>query len=192
LSTAGLFESLLDIKHLYIKVIMESKFQIESLSQPDTSGVHLWLVLWKAARTLQAHADQSIESLDLCQSDFGVLEALLHKGPLPIKTLGEKVLLTSGSITSAIDRLERHGWVERTADSSDRRSRIVRLTPDGRKTIREAFVGHKKHMETAVSSLSAQERRALIDLLRRLGQDAQGRLQPEERESLKRTSKERK
>src|ERR1700761_5581142 len=88
--------------------------------QPDTSGVHVWLVLWKASRTLYAHADQSIESLDMCQSDFGVLEALLHKGPLPIKTLGEKVLLTSGSITSAIDRLEQRGWVERSTDGNDR------------------------------------------------------------------------
>ena len=169
---------------------MPSQLQIEKLSQPDTSGVHLWLVLWKAARTLQNHADQSIESLDLCQSDFGVLEALLHKGPLPIKTLGEKVLLTSGSITSAIDRLERRGWVERTADSGDRRSRIVRLTPDGRKTIRETFAGHKKHMEMAVSGFGTQERLVLIDLLRRLGQDAQTRLQSEE--SVKRPLKERK
>jgi MarR family 2-MHQ and catechol resistance regulon transcriptional repressor len=104
------------------------------------------------------------------------MEALLHKGPLPIKTLGEKVLLTSGSITSAIDRLEKRGWVERNMDGNDRRSRIVKLTPDGKKTIRSAFAGHKKHMEEAVSSLNPDERGVLIDLLRRLGQDAQGRL----------------
>ncbi len=146
---------------------------------PDTSGVHLWLVLWKASRSLHLHADLSIASLDMGWSDFGVLEALLHKGSLPIKALGEKVLLTSGSITSAIDRLEQRGWVERTAGGSDRRSRIVRLTTEGRKTIREAFANHKRHMEAAVSNLNAQERITLIDLLRRLGQDAQNRLQSE-------------
>jgi MarR family transcriptional regulator, 2-MHQ and catechol-resistance regulon repressor len=169
---------------------MLSQPQYAGPSQPDTSGVHLWLVLWKASRTLHAHADQSIESLQMCQSDFGVLEALLHKGPLPIKSLGEKVLLTSGSITSAIDRLEQRGWVERSTDGNDRRSRIVRLTADGRKTIREAFIGHRQHMEAAVSGLNTQERLTLLDLLRRLGQDAHARLQSEE--GLKRTSKERK
>ena len=161
-----------------------------SYEPPDSSGVHLWLVLWKASRTLLSHADESIESLDMGWSDFGVMEALLHKGPLPIKALGEKVLLTSGSITSAIDRLERRGWVERTADGHDRRSRIVRLTPAGRKIIREAFAGHKKHMEAAVSSLDTQDRLVLIDLLRRLGQDAQARLQSTQK--IKTSSKERK
>jgi MarR family 2-MHQ and catechol resistance regulon transcriptional repressor len=169
---------------------MRAPFNQEKTSLPDTSGVHLWLVLWKASRALYAHADQSIASLDMCQSDFGVLEALLHKGPLPIKTLGQKVLLTSGSITSAIDRLEERGWVERSTDGNDRRSRIVRLTDAGRATIRGAFAGHKKHMEAVVSSLDTQERTVLIGLLRRLGQDAQARLEPEK--NLIGTSKERK
>jgi MarR family transcriptional regulator, 2-MHQ and catechol-resistance regulon repressor len=168
-------ESFLDIKHLDIKVIVRT--EPKTYEPPDPGGVHLWLVLWKASRTLLAHAEKSIESLDMGWSDFGVMEALLHKGPLPIKALGEKVLLTSGSITSAIDRLERHGWVERTTDGNDRRSRIVQLTPDGKKIIREAFASHRKHMEAAVSGLDTQDRLVLIDLLRRLGQDAQGRLQ---------------
>jgi MarR family 2-MHQ and catechol resistance regulon transcriptional repressor len=171
----------LDFKHLDIKVIMSNLIQKQHSSSPDTSGVHLWLVLWKASRALLAHADESIASLEMCQSDFGVLEALLHKGPLPIKTLGQKVLLTSGSITSAIDRLERRGWVERSTDGNDRRSRIVLLTAAGRKTIRETFAVHRKHMEAVASSLNTQERLVLIDLLRRLGQDAQARLKPANR-----------
>jgi MarR family 2-MHQ and catechol resistance regulon transcriptional repressor len=183
-------ESFLDIQHLDIKVIMADRLKDIPSSPTDTSGVHLWLVLWKASRALYAHADQSIASLEMCQSDFGVLEALLHKGPLPIKTLGQKVLLTSGSITSAIDRLEQRGWVERNMDGNDRRSRIVRLTDAGRKTIREAFAGHKKHMEAVVSSLNERERLVLIDLLRRLGQDAESRLQAEK--SAQGISKERK
>jgi MarR family 2-MHQ and catechol resistance regulon transcriptional repressor len=169
---------------------MKAPLNHETASPPDTSGVHLWLVLWKASRALSAQADQSIESLDMCQSDFGVLEALLHKGPLPIKSLGQKVLLTSGSITTAVDRLEQRGWVERSTDGNDRRSRIVRLTGTGRTTIRAAFLGHKKHMEATVGSLNTQERLVLIDLLRRLGQDAQARLQPEKK--LIGVSKERK
>lgn len=142
----------------------------------DASGVHLWLILWKAFRAMEAHADRSIAGLGLCQSDFGVLEALLHKGPMAVKALGEKVLLTSGSMTAAIDRLERRGWVERGNDPEDRRSRIVRLTAEGRKTIQALFLSHERDMEQAVAGLSRAERVAAMDMLRRLGQGAQARL----------------
>jgi MarR family 2-MHQ and catechol resistance regulon transcriptional repressor len=138
-------------------------------SAVDTSGVHLWLVLWKAFRAMEAQAGRSIAGLGLCQSDFGVMEALLHKGPLPVKALGEKVLLTSGSMTAAIDRLERRGWVTRGDDPQDRRSRIVRLTPEGRKTIQALFRTHERDMEQAASWLSRVERAELMRLLRKLG-----------------------
>lgn len=140
----------------------------------DTSGVHLWLVLWKSFRTMEAHASHSIAGLGLCQSDFGVMEALLHKGPLPVRALGEKVLLTSGSMTAAIDRLERRGWVARGDDPEDRRSRIIRLTTDGRKTIQTLFRSHERDMERAVTALTASERGQLIALLKRLGTKAPG------------------
>ncbi len=133
------------------------------------SGVHLWLVLWKVTRTLEAHAEASIASLGMCRSDFGVLEALLHKGPLAVHELGAKVLLTSGSITTAIDRLERRGLVARGSDPGDRRARIIRLTPAGRKTIGGAFAEHERAMEQAVSHLGSKDRAALLTLLRHLG-----------------------
>src|SRR5919204_4654074 len=88
------------------------------------SGVHVWLVLWKAAQAVEAYAKKSIEHLELCGSDFAVLEALLHKGALPVNEIGRKVLLTSGSITVAVDRLETKGLVERRASSTDRRARV--------------------------------------------------------------------
>ena len=138
-------------------------------SAADTSGVHLWLVMWKAFRSMEAQAGRSIAGLGLCQSDFGVMEALLHKGPLPVKALGEKVLLTSGSMTAAIDRLERRGWVVRGDDPQDRRSRIVRLTPEGRKTIQALFRVHERDMEQAAARLNRGERLELMRLLRKLG-----------------------
>jgi len=64
----------------------------------------------------------------MCGSDFAVLEALLHKGPLPVNEIGKKVLLTSGSITVAVDRLETKGLVERRAHGTDRQARMVHLT----------------------------------------------------------------
>ena len=141
----------------------------------EAGGVHIWLILWKAFRAMEVHANRSVAELGLSMSDFGVLEALLHKGPLPIKTLGEKVLLASGSMTAAIDRLERRGWVERGSDPADRRSRVVRLIADGHKTVETLFADHERDMEEAVAELSDSERRQLIELLRKMGKNAQAR-----------------
>lgn len=153
------------------------KKQIRPDSKIDISGVHLWLVLWRSGRVLEAHARRSVEKLGMCRSDFGVLEALLHKGPLPVNVLGAKVLLTSGSITTAVDRLERRGLVERCGDSNDRRARIIHLTRRGRSLIGKAFASHQRAMEHAVSSLEPEERRALIVLLRKLGRGAEDLLE---------------
>jgi len=133
------------------------------------SGVHLRLVLWKATRAVEARARASVVSLGMGLSDFGVLEALLHKGPLAVHELGAKVLLTSGSITTAIDRLERKGLVMRGDDPRDRRARIIRLTTTGRKVIRGAFADHERAMEEAVSHLNNRDRATLLKLLRHLG-----------------------
>lgn len=135
----------------------------------DLSGVHLWLVLWKASRTLESHSSRSIERFGVVPTDFGVLEALLHKGPLTIRQLGEKVLLTSGSMTTAIDRLETRGLVSRCDDPGDRRARIIKLTPTGRRFIERAFTQHRESMEQAVAGFAKKDRAALLELLRQLG-----------------------
>ena len=135
----------------------------------STEAVHLWLLLWKATKSIEAQARRSVEATGLCLSDFGVLEALLHKGPLPISALGKKVLLTSGSITTAVDRLERDGLVKRANAQTDRRSRIVHLTPAGSKLIRRVFTEHARDMEQAFSPLTKPEREAVGNLLRKLG-----------------------
>src|SRR5918999_6425226 len=94
--------------------------KLESLT--GGSGVHVFLVLWKAARAVEAYATKSVTELEIAGSDFAVLEALLHKGPLPVNEIGKKVLLTSGSITVAVDRLEQKKLVERRAHDTDRRA----------------------------------------------------------------------
>lgn len=141
------------------------------------SGVHVWLVTWKAARALEACAEKSLGSLEMCGSDFAVLEALLHKGPLPVNAIGKKVLLTSGSITTAVDRLENKGLVERRDDPDDRRSRIVHLTREGRKLIKKSFAGHAADMERITSVLEPDERATLIYLLKKLGREAAATLE---------------
>ena len=137
------------------------------------SGVHLWLILWKAYDAVREHAERHIQSLGLCLSDFGVLEALLHKGPLPVNTIGGLIRLTSGSITAAVDRLESKGLVERRNDPGDRRARVVHLTAAGRKLISSAFEDHEAAMERATSGLTASERGEAAALLKKLGLAAQ-------------------
>jgi MarR family 2-MHQ and catechol resistance regulon transcriptional repressor len=138
----------------------------------ETSGVHIWLVLWKSAEAVRHYAEESIQSLGVCRSDFGVLEALLHKGPLPVNEIGRRVLLTSGSITTAIDRLEAKGLVQRRADDTDRRARIVHLTKLGRRMIEKTFADHAAHMERLAGVLQNHERDVLLRLLRKLGRGA--------------------
>ncbi|MDQ3252882.1 MAG: MarR family transcriptional regulator [Acidobacteriota bacterium] len=144
--------------------------KLDSLS--GGSGVHVWLVLWKAAQAVETYAKRSIVDLEICGSDFAVLEALLHKGALPVNEIGRKVLLTSGSITVAVDRLEVKGLVERRASAHDRRSRIVHLTKEGRKLISKAYAEHAADMEHLASALSANERSTLISLLKKIGYKA--------------------
>ena len=137
------------------------------------SGVHVFLVLWKAARAVEAYAEHSVSDMEMCGSDFAVLEALLHKGPLPVNEIGKKVLLTSGSITVAVDRLESKGLVERRASGTDRRAKIVHLTKEGRKLITRVYANHAEDMEILASaSLSKAERETLIRLLKKIGYEA--------------------
>jgi len=145
----------------------------KSQSLTGGSGVHVFLVLWKAASAVQSYAEKSILKLEMCGSDFAVLEALLHKGPLPVNEIGKKVLLTSGSITVAVDRLETKGLVERRAHGTDRRARVVHLTKEGRKLITRAYAEHAAEMERlAAASLTRAERKTLINLLKKIGYEA--------------------
>jgi MarR family transcriptional regulator, 2-MHQ and catechol-resistance regulon repressor len=114
-------------------------------------------------------ADASKKLIHLCDSDFRVLEELLNKGPLPVNVIGQKVDLTTGSITTAIDRLEGKRLVVRNYDPNDRRIRVVELTSKGRGLIKKGYAQHKTDMEKAVAHLSRAERVALVTLLKRLG-----------------------
>ena len=156
--------------------------KLESLT--GGSGVHVFLVLWKAAHAVQAYAEKSVSELEMCGSDFAVLEALLHKGPLPVNEIGKKVLLTSGSITVAVDRLETRGLVERRAHGTDRRARIVHLTKAGRKVITRVYADHAADMEKLASaSLTRAERKTLIRLLKKIGYEAARTLEQSEEET---------
>jgi MarR family transcriptional regulator, 2-MHQ and catechol-resistance regulon repressor len=142
----------------------------------QTAGIHLWLLLWKAYDTVRKHAEQNIASLGIGLTDFGILELLLHKGPAPVNVIGSRLRLTSGSITAAVDRLERKGLLERRSDPHDRRARVVHLTPAGEKLISCAFADHQAAMERAVAGLTPEERDVAAGLLKKLGLGAQAQL----------------
>ena len=137
------------------------------------NGSRIRLILWKAHKAVEAVDRTSIGATGLGLSDFAVLEVLLHKGPLPVNVIGEKVLLTSGSITTAVDRLERKKLVKRRQDNIDARVCRVHLTPKGKKLIETAFADHEKSLENIVKPLTAPERSELIRLLKKLGIHAQ-------------------
>ena len=106
-------------------------------------------------------------------SDFAVLEVLLHKGSLPVNTIGEKVLLTSGSITTAVQRLEKKGLVRRERSEGDARVVLVHLTEAGSELIETAFAEHAANLDELFEEFSDDERAQFAGLMRKLGLRAQ-------------------
>jgi MarR family 2-MHQ and catechol resistance regulon transcriptional repressor len=139
----------------------------------SVSAARLWLVLARAHGSIVDYIESAITAEGLGVSDFAVLEVLLHKGPLTISAIGEKVLLASASMTSAIDRLEKRGLVRRTNCSSDRRIRIVELTDCGKASIEGIYARHEADLEKVSVSLSSEERKVMYEGLKKLGRAAQ-------------------
>jgi MarR family transcriptional regulator, 2-MHQ and catechol-resistance regulon repressor len=141
---------------------------VKEIGQKRTDGTYVFQVLWKTYRTLLAIADETKKKAGLGDSDYRVLEALFQNGPLPVNTIGEMIDLTTGSITTAVDRMEAKWLVARKSHPEDRRIRIVELTAKGRKLVEKAHGQYSSAMEDAVSLLSRDDRLTLIDLLQRL------------------------
>ena len=133
---------------------------------------HVWLVMMKAMRALTRYAAAGIKDTGLGDSDFPVLEVLLHKGPLPVNTIGPIVDLTPGSISTAVDRLVAKGLVSRVESAEDRRVRIVAVTPRGKALIDSAFRKHSGQMKRVFSELSPEELRGLELALKKVGKRA--------------------
>jgi MarR family transcriptional regulator, 2-MHQ and catechol-resistance regulon repressor len=134
-----------------------------------TSATRVWVVLARAYSSMAAFVEQRIAAEGLGLSDFMVLEVLLHKGPLTMSVIAEKVLLANASMTSAIDRLEEKELVIRKNSDEDRRVRFVKLTPRGKKFIQELYARHEGEIESLMSGLSEAERTALHQGLKKVG-----------------------
>src|SRR5213595_97340 len=138
----------------------------------DSTGVHVWLIFMKAFQALIPHAAQSIERTKLGDSDFRVLEALLHKGPLPVNTIGPKVHLTPGSISVAVDRLVEKGLVSRAESPDDRRVRVVALTKSGKDLLVPIFRKHAAEIARLFADANSKELQILESVLKKAGKRA--------------------
>ena len=136
------------------------------------SGTQLWLGLIKAYQSLLSFTEHTLKDSGLGDSEFRILEALLHKGPMPVNTIGPKVFLTPGSISVAVDRLLKRGLVTRTNSSEDRRVRLVDLTLAGRRLIEQAFAAHARQVDRLAEVLSPKERRQVARGLKAFGKAA--------------------
>lgn len=138
----------------------------------DSRPLHLYVVLSRAAESLHAHTKADVESHGLTHTEFAILEALYHKGPMLLGEVQKKILVSSGGITFLIDKLVTRGLVQRRPCESDRRARYAELTADGKALIARIFPGHAEVIRRATAGLSAVEQRTLIDLLKKLGSHA--------------------
>ena len=141
-------------------------------------ALKLWVVLARAHAAVVAHVEAHVAGHGLTVAEFGVLEALYHKGPLLL--LGDvqrKILVSSGGVTFLVDRLTAKGLVERRICESDRRARYAALTPAGEALMERIFPEHAAMLERALGTLSPDEQAEATALLRRLGHGAAG-MQP--------------
>ncbi len=137
-------------------------------------------MILKSHRALSLLAEQSIADTGLCLTDFAALEALLHKGPLTITEIQGKVRLASGSMTAAVDRLEKLGLIVRKSSPSDRRARVVHLTAEGKRLAASSFERHAKDLEELMSPLSEKEKEQIYEPLKKLGLLAADKLEQRE------------
>ena len=135
--------------------------------------VHCWLVWGKAFHAAAEYLYAGLEETGIDDTDFRILEVLLNKGPLPVNTIGPKVNLTPGSISTAVDRLFDRGLVSRVESFEDRRVRVVSLTAKGKELIATIFRKHTTEIRKAFAAVNQKELRALETTLKKIGKRAE-------------------
>lgn len=128
-----------------------------------------YIKLMRAAGSVSERSARHLAGTGLTLSQFGALEALLHRGPLCQRDLSRKLLKSGGNIVLVVDNLEKRGLVERRREGPDRRFVTVHLTPRGRRLIRRIFPRHARAIVREFEVLSPAEQEQLGRLCRRLG-----------------------
>jgi MarR family transcriptional regulator, 2-MHQ and catechol-resistance regulon repressor len=151
---------------LRIHIFMEKR-------KGSPSAVHAWLVLMKAHESIARYLLPAIIKEGLGDSDFRVLEVLLHKGPMPVNAIGPKVNLNPGSVSVAVDRLYKKRFVSRVESVSDRRVRTVSLTDRGREMFMPLFRRHATLIKRAFQDVCSEELQQLEATLKKIGKLAE-------------------
>lgn len=136
-------------------------------------ALHAWLIMLKAWQSMSRYLLPALLKKGLGESDFRVLEILLHKGPMPVNAIGPKVYLNPGSVSVAVDRLYKKGFVNRDECSEDRRVRTVSLTEKGRQMFVPLFRRHTALIKRAFQDVSAEELEQLEVVLKKIGKRAE-------------------
>lgn len=124
--------------------------------------------LMRVSESVSSDVHRQLASTKLSMSQFGILEALYHLGPMCQKDIAQKILKSAGNITMVIDNLEKRGLVVRERSVQDRRYYTVSLTEKGSELIAEIFPDHAERIRERMSPLSAEELKTLSGLLRKL------------------------
>jgi MarR family 2-MHQ and catechol resistance regulon transcriptional repressor len=151
---------------------MDAK-NVKQRLKAKTSARHVWLIMLKALSAIARELDVDLQRSGVSNTDFRVMEALLHKGPLPVNVIGPKVNLTPGAISVAVDRLEVRGLVARAEGKRDRRVRVVTLTKEGEKMISPVYSRHAALLERIFEPLSESQRLSLEGMLKAVGKNAE-------------------
>lgn len=141
----------------------------ENYDRDEKRALDAFVKLLRAAETVASNTQRHLAKSGVTPSQFGVLEALFHLGPLNQKVIGQKILKSSGNITMVIGNLERLRLVNRRREEVDRRYIIVELTPEGRTLIEPLFRRQKAEIVAEMSILSPEELELLSRLCRKLG-----------------------
>jgi MarR family transcriptional regulator, 2-MHQ and catechol-resistance regulon repressor len=140
-----------------------------------TIALGMWVKLARAFSTLNRLSTEDIRSYGITQSQFAVIEALGHLGPMSLGTLARKMLVSCGNTTVIIGNLEREGLVDRVSPPEDKRVAYAYLTPKGQNLFREIFPKHAAAMTGFASVLSESEQEMLGALLKKLGRGLEKR-----------------
>lgn len=135
----------------------------------ENRALSTYVKLVRATTSLNARIHRHLRGHGLTESQFGVLEAIFHLGPLSQQELGKKILKTKGNITAVLDNLEKRGLVVRRHDREDQRWTIVHLTGQGERLIEDLFPRHAAVIRREMSTLSEEELDTLGRLCRVLG-----------------------
>lgn len=132
----------------------------------------LWVVINRAFSAMQRVAAADVRRRGFNLTEWGVLEYLYHKGMQPLARVGREILITSGSVTYVIDKLERKGLIQRIPCTSDRRVIYAALTEEGRRLMEREFPGHAEAIREMMAPLDPGEQEQLKSLMKRVGLSA--------------------